>query len=204
MFSNVLGRAVTLPRRLENSNLERRLQSLLKHGFKSGVETASYLSTNVLDDVHLKTLKLTPCSSVTFTQQLSYYAQEYHGDLQSTKDNNTYHELYFNLTLLANFSSTNASLPDAYPITQMSNVFAIRYNPHTSLPTDTAPYKICYAPPHAYLKNPNASQWYTLKELEMLRSPLNWSSIINDTQVCFHEHPVGYEDFPQRPDGNHL
>lgn len=139
------------------------------------------------------------CSSVTFTQKLTYYTRS-NFDNPNQANDGTYNQLSFLLTLVANLSSSGP----AYPISQTSEVFAIRHNSHNNplsssninTSVTSSSFETCYAPPQSYFTNLNASHTYTFADLELLQSPANWSQILENINLCFLKYPVHSGQFP--------
>jgi hypothetical protein len=174
---------------LDHLNLEKQL-SLLLLQHRSDADTK-----NLTDLFNFQHSQISRCSSVSFTQRMSYYSRTHYANTKMANDA-LYDQLTFHLTLVANLSDNEDLLLGMYPVSQISDVFAVRYDYHSSPLMDEPLSEVCYAPPQAYVKNPNASSFYTLTDLERLRSPLNWSRVIHDLDVCFSDYPVNSQNFP--------
>jgi hypothetical protein len=143
------------------------------------------------------------CSSVGFTQKLTFYTRS-NFDHPNQANDGTYYQLSFVVNLVANLSSSDP----AYPISQTSEVFAVRHNSHnpvsssgsntstSSSTSSSSSFETCYAPPQSYFSDLNASHTYTLADLELLQSPSNWSRILENLDLCFLEYPVHSNQFP--------
>jgi hypothetical protein len=165
--------------------------------FKGKLGHAPSFPKELLEYSSIKQLQSNSCSSVSFMQKVSYAIRsEYSDSFNQEPDYITDYQLSFHLNLSADLEkifSQNSS--QTYPIFQTSEVFGIRYYSHHSLPNETS-MNICYAPPQTYLKDENSSQLYSLKDLESRLSPLNWSSIIDNVQLCFDKYSIDHISSP--------